>query len=225
MSSEMTEDPNTGLTKDEVLSRIEKDIEQETKKMDYLVSLKGGLSSIDVGGSTTVTSNDLAEFRTKLAGYNTLNVKAPDTGLTKVEMLSYIEIGVEQQKENMNYLVSLKEGLSNDESSCSARAEVSAFALFALVKFITAPSQGTAGTGNAGGVGAGTNYSNGTLSGDLTSLNTVSSFQITTGGVGLGWIQMIFFNSSSIQVANYVGEVGTDVSAFAGGGSFNFFSV
>ena len=98
MSSVMTEESKVGLTKDEMLSKIEKDIEQQKKNMDYMVSLKGELSSIDVGASTTVTSNDLAEFHAKLAGDSALNVKAPDTGLTKDEMLNYLEKGIEQQK-------------------------------------------------------------------------------------------------------------------------------
>lgn len=225
MSNKITEEPNTGLTKDEVLSHIEKDIEQQKKNMDYMVSLKGELSSIDVVGNTTVTSNDLAEFHAKLAGDSSLNVKAPDTGLTKNEMLSYIEKGIEQQKKNMDYLDSLKEGLSNDEPSCSAGATVYSFLFYSHIKFTTAPSQGTKGYGNAGGLGVGTNVSSGTLSGGLTILNTVTSFQMSTGGVGLGWIQIQFFDSSSNVVAHYVGLVGTDVSIFVGGGSFTFQNV
>lgn len=224
MSSVMTKEPNTGLTKNELLSHIEKDIEQQKKNMDYMVSLKSALSSIDVGGSTTVTSSDLAEFHAKLAGDSALNLKAPDTGLTKDEMLSYIEKGVEQQKKNMDSLNSLKEGLSNDQPSCSASAEVDSFLFYSHIKFTTAPSQGTSGYGNAGGLGIGTNVSNGTLSGRLDILGTVTRFEMTTAGVGLGYVQIKFFNSSSQELAHYVGLVGTDVSIFVGGGSWHFYN-
>ena len=125
----------------------------------------------------------------------------------------------------MDYLDSLKEGLSNNEASCSAGASFDSFLFYAHLTVTTAPSQGTKGYGNAGGLGFGTNVSSGTLSGGLTILNTVTSFEITTGGVGLGWIQIAFYNSSSSLVTTYVGYVGTDVSIFVGGGSFTFSNV
>jgi hypothetical protein len=220
----MTEESKIGLTKDEMLSQIEKDIEQQKKNMDYMVSLKGRLSSI-VGASTIVTSNDLAEFHAKLAGDSALNVKAPDTGLTKDEMLNYIEKGVEQQKNNIDFLVARKEELSNDDPSCPANAEVDSFLFYSHVTLTTAPSQATKGYGNAGGVGVGTCVANGTLQGDLTHLNRASRFEVTEIGVGLGYLRLQFLDDRSWTVAVYNGRVGTDASAFQGGGSWSFVHV
>jgi len=217
----MKEESKIGLTKDEMLSKIEKDIEQQKKNMDYMVSLKGELSSKDVGGSTTVTSNDLAEFHAKLAGDSALNVKAPDTGLTKDEMLNYIEKGVEQQKNNIDFLVARKEELSNDDPSCPATASLDSFILYAHVT-VNAPSIATKGSGHAGGVGAGTCVSSGTLQGDFAHLNRAVSFEVTEGGVGLGYLHLQIFDDRSWLVAVYNGTVGTDASAFEGGGSFSF---
>ncbi|MFD0965209.1 hypothetical protein [Pseudofulvibacter geojedonensis] len=224
MNSEITKESKIGLTKDEMLSQIEKDIEQQKKYMDYMVSLKGKLSSKDVGGSTTVTSNDLAEFHAKLAGDSALNVKAPDTGLTKNEMLNYIEKGVEQQKNNIDFLVARKEELSNGDPSCPATAELEGFLFYAHLT-LNAPSIATKGYGNAGGAGVGTCVANGTLQGDLSHLNRAGRFEVTEAGVGLGYLHIQFFDDKSWTVAVYNGKVGTDASAFEGGGSWSFVHV
>lgn len=221
MSSKTTEAPNKGLTKDEMLSYIEKDIEQCKKNIDSMVSLKRKLSSIDGGGSTPVTSNDLAEFHAKLAGDSALNVKAPNTGLTKDEMLNYIEKGVEQQKKNLDFLDARKEELSNDDRSCPATAELYGIAVYAHVT-LNASSIATKGYGNAGGLGAGTCVSSGTLQGDLAQLNRAVSFEVTEAGVGLGYLHLQFLDDRSWTVAVYNGRVGTDASAFQGGGSWSF---